>query len=210
MRPATLEALVAGLETTADIVLCEGAMGLFDGTGLDGETGSTAELAGITGWPVILVVDARGQGASVAALLRGFAGHRPETPIAGVIFNRVSSARHARLARLRWRAFARIYAASARCCGPGAGPPRSSSRPRTGGGDRRQVDTIIDRCRYAKSAPLSISTGCWSWHADRGFRKTQRGAAPISPLGQRMAIARDEAFCFAYPALLEGWRRARC
>ena len=53
-------------------------MGLFDGTGADGEAGSTAELAQLTGWPVVLVVDARGQGASVAALLRGFANHRPE------------------------------------------------------------------------------------------------------------------------------------
>ncbi|HEX3410991.1 MAG TPA: cobyrinic acid a,c-diamide synthase, partial [Stellaceae bacterium] len=69
MRPATLAALVAELEASADIVLCEGVMGLFDGTGHDGEAGSTAELARVTGWPVVLVVDARGQGASVAALL---------------------------------------------------------------------------------------------------------------------------------------------
>src|SRR5438552_557157 len=37
MRPQTLGALVAGLERAADIVLCEGVMGLFDGTGPDGE-----------------------------------------------------------------------------------------------------------------------------------------------------------------------------
>jgi cobyrinic acid a,c-diamide synthase len=30
----------------------------------------------------------------------------------------------------------------------------------------------------------------------------------IPPLGQRIAVARDDAFAFAYPALLEGWRRA--
>ncbi len=72
-------------------------MGLFDGTGHDGEAGSTAELARVTGWPVVLVVDARGQGASVAALLRGFASHQPSVPLAGVIFNRVSSERHGAL-----------------------------------------------------------------------------------------------------------------
>ena len=94
MRPETLAGLVAGLEAAAEIVLCEGVMGLFDGTGADGEAGSTAELARITGWPVVLVVDARGQGASVAALLRGFTAHRPEAAIAGVIFNRVASERH--------------------------------------------------------------------------------------------------------------------
>src|SRR5438874_11493629 len=57
MRPETLAGLVDALEATADIVLCEGVMGLFDGTGPDGEIGSTASLARITGWPVVLVVD---------------------------------------------------------------------------------------------------------------------------------------------------------
>src|SRR5207302_2018370 len=88
MRPATLAALVAGLEAEAEIVLCEGVMGLFDGTGPDGETGSTAELARLTGWPVILVVDARHQAASAAALVGGFARHDRRLTVAGVIFNR--------------------------------------------------------------------------------------------------------------------------
>src|SRR5712691_12678964 len=69
-------------------------MGLFDGTGPDGETGSTAALAKFTGWPVVLVVDARHQGASAAALVAGFARHDPELPLAGVIFNRVAGPRH--------------------------------------------------------------------------------------------------------------------
>ena len=53
-RPATLAALVAELETGADIVLCEGVMGLFDGTGPDGSlpnepVTSTGEMIGPTG-----------------------------------------------------------------------------------------------------------------------------------------------------------------
>jgi len=72
MRPPTLAGAVTELESRAELVLCEGVTGLFDGAGPDGETGSTAELARITGWPVVLVVDASGQGASIAALdLRG-------------------------------------------------------------------------------------------------------------------------------------------
>src|SRR5690242_13148125 len=58
MRPATLAGEVAALEAEAELVLCEGAMGLFDGTGATGEEGSTAALAVTTGWPVLLVVDA--------------------------------------------------------------------------------------------------------------------------------------------------------
>src|SRR5437899_124064 len=92
MRPATLTGLIDTVEA-ADIVLCEGVMGLFDGTGPDGEAGSTAALARLTGWPVVLVVDARGQGASAAALVAGFARHDPSVPLAGGIFNRVASPR---------------------------------------------------------------------------------------------------------------------
>lgn len=94
MRPATLAGLVGDLEAPAEIVICEGVMGLFDGAGPDGEAGSTAELARITGWPVVLVVDCGGQGASVAALVAGFARHDPEVPLAGVILNHVASERH--------------------------------------------------------------------------------------------------------------------
>src|SRR6266853_360966 len=94
MRPATLEGLIGALEAAADIVLCEGVMGLFDGTGPDGETGSTAALARMIGWPVVLVVDARRQGASAAALIGGFTRHDPQLPLAGVIFNRVVGSRH--------------------------------------------------------------------------------------------------------------------
>jgi len=91
MRPGTLAALVDRLGQQADLVIGEGVMGLFDGAA-DG-TGSTADLAALTGWPVVLVVDAKGQGASVAALLQGFATHRADVAIAGVVFNRVA-ARH--------------------------------------------------------------------------------------------------------------------
>src|SRR5216683_3331088 len=53
MRQATLAGLVRTLEAAADIVICEGVMGLFDGTGPDGNAGSTATLARLTGWPVV-------------------------------------------------------------------------------------------------------------------------------------------------------------
>src|SRR5271170_1063509 len=94
MRHQTLVGLVGALEGAAEIVLCEGVMGLFDGTGPEGETGSTAALARLTGWPVVLVVDARHHGASVAALVAGFARHDPDLPLTGVIFNRVAGPRH--------------------------------------------------------------------------------------------------------------------
>jgi len=82
----------------ADIAVVEGAMGLFDGR-IDANAGgtaqgSTAHVAALIGAPVILVVDARGQSQSIAALLHGFSTFDHSVRIAGVILNRVGSLRH--------------------------------------------------------------------------------------------------------------------
>ena len=81
----------------ADACVVEGMMGLFDG--YDRDRGSTADVARVLGLPVVLVVDARSAAYSMAALLRGFCGFRDDVRIAGVIFNKVGSARHAELLR---------------------------------------------------------------------------------------------------------------
>jgi cobyrinic acid a,c-diamide synthase len=83
----------------ADVAVVEGVMGLFDGRiGTDG-FGSTAHVARLLGAPVVLVVDARGHSASLAALLHGFRTYRPEVRLAGVILNQVGSDRHAAVLR---------------------------------------------------------------------------------------------------------------
>ncbi|HJZ16525.1 MAG TPA: cobyrinate a,c-diamide synthase [Stellaceae bacterium] len=204
MRPATLAGLVADLEAGADIILCEGVMGLFDGTGRDGEAGSTAELARVTGWPVVLVVDARGQGASVAALLHGFATHQPSVPLAGVIFNRVSSERHgALLAGAAARHLPRLA-----CLGTLPNDPGLVLRSRHLGlvpaGENGDAEAVIERCAAYIGASIDVDR-LLSLALGSVFTATAR-AVPMQPLGQRIAVARDEAFCFAYHAVLEGWR----
>ncbi len=82
-----------GFSGSADFVLIEGVMGLFDGVGNTRE-GSTAEVAKCLGLPIVLVVDARGQSSSLAALVEGFKNHDPEIELAGVVLNHVSSSRH--------------------------------------------------------------------------------------------------------------------
>jgi cobyrinic acid a,c-diamide synthase len=85
----------------ADIAVVEGVMGLFDGriSQTAPAAGSTAHVAGLLGAPVILVVDARGQSHSVAALLHGFSTFDAATRVSGVILNRVGSARHEQVLR---------------------------------------------------------------------------------------------------------------
>lgn len=75
----------------ADLILVEGAMGLFDGTP------SGADLAERFGLPVAVLIDARGMGQTFGALALGLAQYRPGLRLAGVIANRVGSERHAEM-----------------------------------------------------------------------------------------------------------------
>lgn len=205
MRPATLAGLVARLEAAAEIVLCEGVMGLFDGTGADGEAGSTAELARVTGWPVVLVVDARGQGASLAALLRGFASHQPLVPLAGVIFNRVASERHrALLAGAVMRHLPDLAILGALPAHPALVLP-SRHLGLVPAAEIAAAEAVIDRAAEQIGASLDIDRLLGS--ARPSILVASTTARSIPPLGRRIAVARDDAFCFAYPALLDGWRR---
>ncbi|MCX7990468.1 MAG: cobyrinate a,c-diamide synthase, partial [Proteobacteria bacterium] len=74
-------------------IVIEGAMGLFDGYGEKG-AGSTAELAKLLNLPVVLVVDAKGMGQSVSALVAGFKGWDRKVNIAGILLNNVGSEKH--------------------------------------------------------------------------------------------------------------------
>jgi cobyrinic acid a,c-diamide synthase len=67
-------------------------MGFFDG--YDRERGSSYEIARELGIPVVLVVDAKSAAYSMAALISGFLNFRKDVRIAGIIFNKVGSARH--------------------------------------------------------------------------------------------------------------------
>ena len=200
MRPETLARRAAALCAGADLVIGEGAMGLFDGA-RDG-TGSTADLAARLGLPVVLVVDARGQGASVAALVEGFVNHRLDVTVAGVILNRVASAAHERLLRgaLDGRAVPVLGAV-----------PRDEalSLPSRHLGLVQAFESEgswVDRA--ASVVGRTVDTDALEALA-RPLRATptQPGAA-IPPLGQRIAVARDEAFGFCYDALMEDWRAA--
>ena len=95
--PLAADLLVRG-SAGADIVVAEGLMGLFDGVVQPGRwgNGASADLAAAVGWPVVLVLDVSGQSQTAAAVARGFQDFRDGVTIAGVILNRVGSARHVR------------------------------------------------------------------------------------------------------------------
>ena len=207
MRPATRAALIAGLAQEAELVIAEGVMGLFDGVDAIGGA-STASLAVELGWPVVLVVDARGMAASIAPLVAGFLHHRADLRIAGVILNRVGGPGHGEILRaaladhlphlpvLGMLVRDDAIALPSRHLGlVPAGEIAAAERMIAHAADLVRDSVTLDAL-VALAAPTQIAAA-------------PSDAPPLlAPLGQRIAIARDAAFLFAYPAQLSAWRRA--
>jgi cobyrinic acid a,c-diamide synthase len=202
MRAGTVAALVECVSVDHDLIVAEGAMGLFDGAA-DG-SGATADLAALTGWPVVLVVDARGQGASVAALVRGFRDHRADVEVAGVICNRVGSADHATILAHALEPLGLPVLGMVRRDEGLVLPERHLGLVQAAEhGDLERF--IADAAeRIGHQLDLTALTGLM--RPARDLARLAGAGDGIPPLGQRIAVARDAAFAFAYPALLQAWR----
>jgi cobyrinic acid a,c-diamide synthase len=202
MRPETLATEAGRLGEDAQLVIGEGVMGLFDGAA-DG-TGSTADLAARFGWPVVLVIDVRGQAASVAATVSGFVHHRADVRIAGVIFNRVGGAGHEAILREAVAGLVPVLGAVPRDARL-ALPERHLGLVQAG--EHGDLDRFLETA--AGIVADHVDLDAVAALAQAGVVAGQGNPEPLlPPLGQRIAIARDAAFAFAYPAVLAGWRRA--
>lgn len=207
MAAGTLTDLVARHSLGADLTVAEGVMGLFDGVVRPGQTarGATADLAALFGWPVLLVLDVSGQTETAAAVALGCARYRDDVHVAGVVLNRVSSARHLALIvpafeRIGVKLFGAI-ASDDQLVLPErhlglvqAGETADIERRLDGFADAIEKSVDLDAIRRAaRPAALRPSTGA---------------ASGLKPPGQRIALAQDPAFSFMYPHLLDRWRSA--
>lgn len=186
----------------ADLALAEGSMGLFDGVAHPGETanGASADIAARMGWPVVLMLDVSGQAQSAAASALGFKMMRPDVPLAGVVLNKVASPRHEMLLRLGMDQ---------------VGVPVLGALPRRGAVElpERHLGLVQAEEQPKLMALLDAAGDFIAENMDldvliAAAGDTQRpeghGTLPPPP-GQRIALARDAAFSFVYPHLLEGW-----
>ncbi|MDR6291394.1 cobyrinic acid a,c-diamide synthase [Inquilinus ginsengisoli] len=220
MRPQTLDALAARQAEGADLLIVEAAMGLFDGApgpGASGD-GSAADLAARFGWPVVLVLDAGGQGFSAAAVLAGFKAFRDDVRIAGVIFNRVGSPRHeAILRRAAGHAGLPVLGLVPRL--PALALP-SRHLGLVQAGEHAALEAFLATAGAAIGAAVDVEAlRRVGWVRDPRTQHdrddgTMLGSPErtqptgIPPLGQRIAVAADIAFAFTYPHLLAAWREA--
>lgn len=186
----------------SDLILIEGVMGLFDGTP------SAADLAERFGVPVMALIDAGAMAQTFGAVAHGLASYRPGLPFAGVLANRIASPGHAALVRaslppgLGWF---------------GALPKSADSLPERHLGllqaaEIPDLESRLDRLADALSGSLEPgeTTGGAVAAVDLPKPVNFQDAAPpaVPPLlaGRRIAIARDAAYGFIYPANVDTLR----
>lgn len=172
----------------SDLILIEGVMGLFDGEP------SAADLAERFGIPIMALIDAGAMAQTFGAVAHGLATYRPGLPFAGVLANRVGSARHAEMLRASLPAGMGWF---------GALPKSGDSLPDRHLGllqaaEINDLEARLDALAEALSVTASVDLpGAVDLPATQ--------APAIAPLlaGQCIAIARDAAYAFIYPANLE-------
>jgi len=198
VKTPTIDALAA-----RDGLVVEGVMGLFDASAAG--WGSSADVARRLSLPVLLVVSAERMSHSVAALVHGFATFEPTINVAGVVLTRVASARHEAMLRAALASSgARVLGALARS-ETLALPSRHLGLVQAGehGDLAARIEDMADAAEDALDVDALARIG-------EGTAPPigARPAAPLPPLGQRIAVARDPAFAFVYEHILDGWQAA--
>lgn len=202
MPPSLLDDLFASTVKNADLTIIESSMGFFDGIETeDGRRGCGADLAQRYKLPVILVMDISGQAQSAAAIAYGFATISPNIQVKGVILNNVASPRH----------HASTEAALKRIHIPVLGSiPRNPSLHLPA----RHLGLIQAKEHHDLDKHLNLLADIAEQHIDINaildldttiaIPETSVITA-LPPPGQQIAIAKDIAFSFIYPHILNGW-----
>jgi cobyrinic acid a,c-diamide synthase len=213
MGAGLIATLAATASMDAELAVTEGVMGLFDGAAARGQSGSgsTADLASLLGWPVVLVLDVTGQTETAAAVALGCAGYRDDIDIAGVILNRVASARHLALMapafeRIKLPVFGAILRDSALAL-----PERHLGLVQAR--EIADIDRHLEKLADVIDAAIDVDAVRRSARPAKvlppaGGQRADESKQNLPPPGQRIALAQDRAFSFMYSHLLGQWRRA--
>jgi len=183
-------ALLAEAAAQADAILVEGVMGLYDGTP------SAADLSREFGLPVLAVIDAGAMAQTAGALVHGLRDYGP-VAMAGVVANRIASAGHAAMVAASLRDIPLL----------GTLPKQAASLPERHLGlvlpdEVAGLDELLDTLADQLTLDLAAWDALPEAHiAATGGAGAGGAALPGRPLdGSRIAIARDAAFMFLYPA----------
>ncbi|PKO35323.1 MAG: cobyrinate a,c-diamide synthase [Betaproteobacteria bacterium HGW-Betaproteobacteria-7] len=172
----------------SDLILVEGVMGLFDGTP------SAADIAERFAIPVMALIDAGAMAQTFGAVAHGLASYRPGLPFAGVLANRVGSPRHTEMLRASLPTGMGWF---------GALPKSADSLPERHLGLLQAAEIDDLEARLDKLADALAASADVDLPAPVVFAEATPPTVPPLLNGKRIAIARDAAYGFIYPANLQ-------
>jgi cobyrinic acid a,c-diamide synthase len=179
----------------SDLILVEGVMGLYDGMS------SSADLAMRLGLPVMAVIDGSAMAQTFGAIAYGLAHYKPGLTMAGVLANRVGSEGHAQMLKeclpegLRW--FGALPSDEA------MGLPSRH----LGLVQAQEVADLEARLNLAAQALGRLQPDMPEPVAfTRPGLPAAQAVDATALQGVRVAVARDAAFAFLYPANLDALR----
>jgi cobyrinic acid a,c-diamide synthase len=174
---------------TADLILIEGVMGLFDGKP------SSADLAEKFGIPVLAVIDAKGVAQTLGAIGLGLASYRKTLKFAGLLANAIASPRHAEMVEEGIPAGLKYF----------GGLPRSSqfALPERHLGLMQAQEVVDIELKLNAAADAIALTGVSELPEPVAFLKPQVEVLTHLLQGVKIGIARDAAFSFIYQANLD-------
>lgn len=198
---ADIRARLHAASLEADLIVIEGVMGLFDGEP------SAADLAQRLGLPVLAVIDASAMAGTFGALAFGLSHYRPGLRWAGVLANRVAGAAHAQMLQDALGEGAASGWLGALLRNPACALPERH----LGLTIASEIPDALARLDAAADAladtPLGrMAVADWqAWAVDFPAPMKPDRTPPLLA-GRTIAVARDAAFCFIYPANLDALR----
>mgnify|MGYP004669387171 FL=1 len=197
----------------ADITITEGVMGFYDGMSLDSVKASSYDVARTLGLPVILVINARGAAMTLAATVKGIAEFRPDSNIRGILLNRVSAMLYPRLKAMLETELERIGHGEIKVVGymPEDEVFHLESR-HLGLVTPQEMEDLQEKVKrageiLAKTVDLElleeIAGEAAVWKAEISEESEKIGSLKSQNYPVKVAVARDEAFCFYYKDNLE-------
>ena len=191
----TIQLLSEGSKGT-DIAVIEGVMGYFDGGGRDGRLASAQSLAAVTRTPVILIVDAAGAARSVVPVVKGFVDYDETKQIRGVLLNRVSGGICGQLKKWIEEAagvpvigyLPKIQDVSWESRHLGLMMPQEMTDVLA------QIDRVADTLAETADTKLLLQIA----EAAEALPEREVTLKAKKTNAVRVAVARDEAFCFCY------------
>lgn len=197
--PDKIRTMIADDSDGFDITVIEGVMGYYDGIGTGNTAASASELAAVTGTPVILILDAKGLSTTAVPILKGLLSYEKRPMIRGIFLNRISDEFYPRMKKMLEEHLQVPVIGHLPKLQEAAVPERHLGllMPEEIGDFDRRLNTVAFKLgeRLDLKKLMNIAAQAESLPASQ--------TVPMTREKVRIAVAKDEAFCFLYRENIE-------